>query len=116
MIPHQLQSSVARRVLGNFDFDVARHIVLGEPAQLLANPFSRDPGGTRVPDRERCDPVGVNMLGRLDQLGETRQRISSLAIARTIHLNQNRKVTLHDEGVLVAGGGRHSFSSNLALQ
>src|ERR1700686_2380790 len=55
------------------------------------------------------------MLGRLHQFGKTRERIPSLDIARTIHLDQNRMVTLHDEGIFVSGGG-HAFSLTLALQ
>src|SRR5271166_1136032 len=94
---------------------MTRHIVLGEPAQLLTDPFDRHAGGTRVPDRERRDPIRVNMLGRLHQFGKTRQRIPSLDIARTVHLDQNRVVTLHDEGIFVPPGG-HAFSLSLALQ
>jgi hypothetical protein len=39
------------------------------------------------------------MLERFHQFGITRQRVSSLDVARTVHLDQNRVVTLHYEGV-----------------
>ena len=51
------------------------------------------------------------MLGRLHQFGKTRQRISCLDIAGTVHLDQNRMVTLHDEGIFVPGGGHFLFLS-----
>ena len=108
VIPRQLQFSVAPGVVGNLDFDVTRHIVLGEPAQLVADPFGGHAGGTRVPDRERRDSIGVNMLGRLHKLCEAGQCIPSLDVGRTIHFDQNRKVTLHDERIFVLCGG-HSF-------
>src|SRR5882762_1814561 len=115
VIPRQLQFSVALRVLRNFNLDMTRHIVLREPAQLLADRFDRHAGGTRVPDGERRDAIRVNMLGRLHQFGKTRERIPRLDIARTVDLDQNRVVTLHYEGIFVSSEG-HAFSLSLALQ
>ena len=50
-----------------------------------------------IPERERRQPIGVDVLGRLLQLGELRQRIARLGVERMIHLQQYRAVALDDQ-------------------
>ena len=56
--------------------------------------------GTHVPDGKRRYAIGVDMLGRFDQLREPRQGIARLQVQRNVHLHQNGVVTLNDQRVL----------------
>jgi hypothetical protein len=46
--------------------------------------------------------ISVNVLGRLDQLGETDQGVARLRVARAIDFDQDTVVPLDDQGVFGA--------------
>ena len=52
-----------------------------------------------IPERERGDPVGVDMLRTLLEFGKPRQRIPCFFIARVIDFEKDRLVTLCDHRV-----------------
>ena len=64
------------------------------------------PGGRGVPERERRQAVGVDVLGALLQLGERRDRVAGLGVQRVVDFQQDRAVALHDQrigGVVLHG-------------
>ena len=63
----------------------------------------------RVPDRERRDPVGVDVLGRLEQLAERADGVPGRGVGRTADLQQDGAIALDDQGEVGSVG--HSLQS-----
>ena len=96
---------------------VGRHVggqrKLREPLECLDHRVRRHAGGRRVPERERRQTIGVNVLRALLQLGERRDRVAGLGVQRVVNLQQDRAVSLHDQRIggivlhgLLAGSGQ----------
>jgi len=54
--------------------------------------------GAGVPDRERADLAGVDVLGRLDELGKARRCVARSGVPRRIDVHEDGQVALDDEG------------------
>jgi hypothetical protein len=107
----QLEAPETRRVIADARGHVGRHRIARERRERLQDALQSHPGRARVPDRERRDAVGVEVLRRLDQLGEREQSLARLPEARIRDLEQHGEVTLDDErevgrrhGCGIAGG------------
>src|SRR5262249_5408192 len=65
------------------------------------------------PHRQRRQAIGVNVFRTLLQFGKRSQRIACLGIARVVHLDEDRAISLHDKGigwiVLRSHGGSLGF-------
>ena len=103
-IGHEFQPTVARHVVVHVGEDVAGDLILGEGEQLslhlLGLPAER--GG--VPERERGNPVGVDVLGRLHQLRKAAEGVARLFELRGVGLEQDGLVGLNDDGVFGSKG------------
>ncbi len=75
----QPQPAVARHRLGDVDQQRVRHRVAAVGQQRVDHLLGVVPGGPRVPQAERGEPVGVHVLGCALQLGERRDRPAALA-------------------------------------
>ncbi len=64
-VTNQLDPPVARDVVDDISPDVARQIVLGQLLQRRDDVVRVVTRRSGIPERERCDPVGVNMLRTL---------------------------------------------------
>ena len=71
--------------------------VAGVPYQRIDDLFGVVPGGTRVPQRQRGDPVGVHVLGGPLELGERRDGPPGLDGLRMADLQQQCLVRLDDD-------------------
>ena len=98
-VARQTQASVARSVVADLHGHVLRHVVLGELVQRLDDLGRFYSRGTGIPDRQRRNPVRVDVLGRLDQLGKPSQRIAGGHIMRAVHFHQHGVVALDDQRV-----------------
>jgi len=78
--------------------DVVRHRKPADGAQPLDHLVDVDPLCRRVPQRQRAEPIGVHVLGRLLDLGASRQEIARLFVSRGIDLDQDGPVPLYDRG------------------
>src|SRR5207253_4483843 len=58
-----------------------------------------EPGGGGVPQRQRSDAVGVDVLGAFLQLGEARQGIARLLVQRVVHRQQDGFVALRNQRI-----------------
>ena len=109
VLARELETAVARGEVPHAGRHVAGQRVFRELPQRRHDAFCRLAHRAGVPDRERRDAVGVDMLWRLHQLGKPRQGIARLGVARVVHFEQHRVIALHDERVLgnVFGCARH---------
>ena len=110
-VPIQLQPPIARGILADLHGHVLRHVVLGKLLERLHDFGGGDPGGAGVPDRQRRDAVGVDVLRRLDQLGEAGQAVPRSLIAGAIDLDQHGVVALHDQWILGVVCGHRGVAS-----
>jgi hypothetical protein len=58
-------------------------------------------GGARVPEPERREAVGVDVLGAALELRERGDRLAALGRLLVVDLEQQRLVALHDQGAVV---------------
>ena len=103
-IGHQLEPAVPRHVVVHVGEDVAGDLILGEceelPLHLLGLPAER--GG--IPEGERGNPIGVDVLGRLHQFGKAAECVTGLFELRGVGLEQDGLVGLNDDGVFGSKG------------
>jgi hypothetical protein len=103
----QADPAVAANDFLDVDAEVAGQrelAVLGEAGKHL---LGRQPRGGGIPQRKRRQPIGVDVLGALLQLGERRQGVACGGILRIIDFDQDRTIPLDDEGI--AGVVGHSL-------
>ncbi len=74
-----------------------RDRVAGEPDERVDDLLGIVTGGTGVPQRQRGDPVGVDMLGGTFQLGKRGDRGTRLAGLRMVDLKEQGLVRLDDQ-------------------
>ena len=98
--PGQFEAAVTGGKIADAGPDVPGQRIFRQPPECADDSLRGFPHGTRVPDGKRRHAVGVDMLGRFDQLRESRQRIARLRVQRVIHLHQNGVVTLNDQRIL----------------
>ena len=96
-VHRQLQASVAGHRLGDVDQQGVRHRVAAVPQQRVDHLLGVVAGGPRVPEPERGDAVGVDVLRCAFELGERRDRVPALVGERMVDLQQQRLVALDDQ-------------------
>ena len=94
------QPAVAGHRLRDVDQQVVGDRVAAEAQQRVDDLLGVMPGGPCVPQPERREPVGVDVLRAPLQFGERRDRPPALGRLLVIHLEQQRLVRLHDEGAV----------------
>ncbi len=97
--PLERHPAVAPDQLAEVDRQVRRHRELAVGGQGVDHRLGRHPGRRGVPERERGQPVGVDVLRALLQLGERRDRVAGLGVKRVVDFEQDRAVALHDQRV-----------------
>ena len=97
---HQLQPAVAGHRVDDVDQQRLRHRVARERHQRVDDLLGVVPGGAGVPQRQRRDAVGVDVLGRALQLGERGDRRARRAGLLVVDFEQHRLVGLHDQGAV----------------
>jgi len=95
----QLQPPEARDVVPHIGLDVAGDIVLAVLGQGLEDGICIQPAGGCVPQRQRRQPVGVDVFGAFLQLRKARQRVARLLVAGVIDLQQDGPIALHDHRI-----------------
>ena len=96
----QPQPAVAGHRVGDVDQQGVRHGVPRVAEQHVDDLLGVVPGGARVPQPERGQPVGVHVLRRPLQLGERRDRAAAVAGLLVVDLEQEGLVGLHDQGAV----------------
>ena len=76
---HQLQAPVAIHGVGDVDQQRVRHRVAAVANQRVDDLLGIVTGRPRVPQPQRRQPVGVDVLGRALEFGERRDRRARLA-------------------------------------
>src|SRR5262249_10323737 len=56
-------------------------------------------GGGGIPQRQRRQPVGMDVFWALFQLSKRGQGVARFGVARVIHLDQDRAIPLYDERI-----------------
>ena len=103
----QPQPAVARHRLGDVDEQRVGDGVPAELQQGVDDLLGVVPGGARVPQPQRRQPVGVDVLRRPLELGERRDRLAAVGGALVVDLEQQRLVALHDQGSVEACVGHN---------
>ena len=96
----QLQPAVPGHGVDDVDQQRLRHRVAGEGHQRVDHLLGVVAGGAGVPQRQRRDAVGVDVLGRALQLGERGDRGARRAGQLVVDFEQHRLVGLHDQGAV----------------
>ena len=96
----QLEPAVARHGLGHVDEQGVGHGVAGVGEQRVDHLLGVDPRRAGVPQPERGEPVGVDVLGRPLQLGERRDRPPARRRVGVVDLEQQGPVGLDDQGAV----------------
>ena len=91
------QPAVARHRLGDVDEHRMRDGVPAVPEQCVDDRLGVVAGGTGVPQSERRQPVGVDVLGCPLELGERRDLATRVLGGRVVHLEEEGFVRLDDE-------------------
>ena len=99
----QPQPAVAGHRLGDVDQQRVRDGVAAVLQQRVDDLLGVVAGGPRVPEPERRQPVGVDVLGRALELGERRDRLAAVGGALVVDLEQQRLVGLDDQGPSSSG-------------
>ena len=94
----QLQTPVARHGVDDVDEQRLRHRVPRERHQRVDDLLCVVTGGAGVPQRQRGDPVGVDVLGRTFEFGERGDRGSRRAGLLMVDFEQHGLIGLHDQG------------------
>ena len=97
----QPQPAVARHRLGDVDEQRVRDGVAAVLQQRVDHLLGVVAGGAGVPEPERRQPVGVDVLRRPLELGERRDRLAAVRRALVVDLEQQRLVGLDDEGSVI---------------
>ena len=93
----QLQPAVARHGLGDVHEQRLGHGEARVGDQDVDHLLGVVPGGPGVPQGQRRDPVGVDVLGRALELGEGGQRLSGVGGLLVVDLQQHCLVRLDDQ-------------------
>ena len=104
----EAQPAVAGHGLGDVDEQGVRDGVAAEVQQGVHDLLGVVAGGARVPEAERGQPVGVDVLGGALELRERRDRLAAVLGALVVDLEEQRLVGLDDEGSVV-----HAFDTNI---
>ena len=103
----QLQPAVAGHRVDDVDEQRLRHRVAGEGHQRVDHLLGVVPGGAGVPQRQRGDPVGVDVFGGAFQFGERRDGRPRLTRLLMVDLEQHGLVGLHDQRAVGHARSRH---------
>src|SRR5437773_2829064 len=95
----ELDAAVTAHLIGEVGGEIVWQRKLAVRAQRLDHLVGGHAGGGRVPERQRRQAIGVNVLGAFFQLGEGRQRIARRRVARIVHLHENGAIPLDDERI-----------------
>ena len=98
------QPAVAGHRLGDVDQQRVRHGVAAEGEQHVDDLLGVVARGARVPQPERREPVGVDVLGAALELGERGDRLAAGVGLLVVDLEQQRLVRLDDQGAVVHSG------------
>ena len=96
----QLEPAVARHGLGDVDEQRVGHGVAAVGEQRVDDLLGVHPGRAGVPQPQRGQPVGVDVLRRPLQLGEGRDRPPARRRVGVVDLEQQRAVGLDDQGAV----------------
>jgi hypothetical protein len=94
---HQLEPAVAAHGVHDVDQQRLRHGIPGEAHQRVDNLFCVMPRGSRVPQRQWSDPVGVYVFGGALELSERCDRGARRRCCWIVQLQQQGFVGLDDE-------------------
>ena len=100
----QAQPAVAGHRLGDVDEQRVRDGVPAVGQQRVDDLLGVVAGGAGVPEAERGEPVGVDVLRAALELGEGGDRLAAVARALVVDLEQQGLVRLDDEGAVVHSG------------
>ena len=103
----QLEPAVAVHRLSDIYKQWLRHGEAAVALQHVHDLLRIVPRGTCVPQRQRSDAVGVDVLRRPLQLGKRCQRVAGLGGLLMVDFQQHRFVRLHDEW---SGSNAHAWS------
>ena len=93
----ELEPPVPRHGVGDVDQQRVRHGVAGVGEQDVDDLLGVVAGGPGVPQAERGDAVGVDVLGSALELGEGGDRVAALGGERVVDLEEQGLVRLDDE-------------------
>ena len=93
----ELQAAVAAHGVDDVDEQRLGDGVAGEADERVDDLLGVVPGGPRVPQRQRGDPVGVDVLGGAFELREGSDRRAGLRSGRMVDLEQQGLVGLDDQ-------------------
>jgi hypothetical protein len=93
----ELQPAVTIHGVRDVDEQRVRHRVTREPQQRVDHAFGVVTSGARVPQAQRGQPVGVDVLGGALELGERRDRHAAGGRLGMVDLEQERLVGLDDQ-------------------
>ena len=93
----QLQPPVATHGVDDVDEQRLRDGIAGEADERVDDLLRVVPGGTGVPQGQRGDAVGVDVLRRAFELGEGGDRRARLGGSRVVDLEQQSLVGLDDQ-------------------
>ena len=94
----ELQAAVAAHGVDDVDEQRLGDGVAGEADERVDDLLGVVPGGPRVPQRQRGDAVGVDVLGGAFELREGSDRRAGLRSGRMVDLEQQGLVGLDDQG------------------
>ena len=100
----ETRATVAAELLAHEVEHERRDGVAGECGQAAGDVVAVEPHGGGVPQRQRREAIGVDVLGGLLELGETGQEVAPAFVRRPGHLEEDRAVALDDERTI--GGTR----------
>jgi hypothetical protein len=100
LIAQQFHAAIARGVIADLEEHVLRDRVLGKADEGLDDFVGRDTGRAGIPDGERGDAVGVNVLGSFHELREAGQAIAGGGVMRAGDFGEDGVIALHDQRVL----------------
>jgi hypothetical protein len=93
----ELQAPVAAHRVDDVDEQGLRHRVPRVADERVDHLLGVVAGGAGVPQRQRCDAVGVDVFRRALELGERRDRRARCGSVGVVDLEQQRLVGLDDE-------------------
>ena len=95
------EPAVARHRLRDVDEQRVRNGIAAEGQQHVDHLLGVVPGGARVPQPQRRQPVGVDVLGAALQLGEGSNRLATGISLFVVDLEQQGLVRLDDQGAII---------------